>query len=345
MARPLRMDLVDGWYHVISRGIERRRLYKSAGDFERFIGALADLPSRFGVRVHAHALMPNHYHLLLQTPQANLSQAMQWLNVSYGVWFNHKHRRVGPLFQGRFKAIPVAPDGLHLQVSRYIHLNPVRTQRFELSKDEPAAEGPAPAALVEARVRHLRTYAWSSFAFYAGLKTSPAWLTTGSVLESMGGSAETVRRRAYRSFVEAPLREGVEDAIFDHAMTGVVVGSKAFASAMLARAKGDKARQQALQRQQRDLSWNDIQAAVALAKQEPWDAFCNRRGDPGRDLALLVARRFGRSSLAELGALVGVTYSAIAQAVAKAEKRIAKDRQAAALYVALEKQLNRKSRE
>src|SRR4051812_18662427 len=105
MARPLRIDVEDGWYHVINRGIERRRIFRTAAGFARFVDVLADFPSRFDVRVHAYALMPNHYHLLLQTPKANLSQAVQWLNVSYSIWFNRKHGRVGPLFQGRFKSI------------------------------------------------------------------------------------------------------------------------------------------------------------------------------------------------------------------------------------------------
>src|SRR5260221_14047608 len=84
--------------------------------------------------------MPNHYHLLVQTPPANLSQAVQWLNVSYSVWFNRRHRRVRPLFQGRFKDILVATDGNHWEVSRYIHLNPIRTQRFALGKVESASK-------------------------------------------------------------------------------------------------------------------------------------------------------------------------------------------------------------
>jgi REP element-mobilizing transposase RayT len=121
MARPLRIDLEGGWYHVINRGLERRRIFEAKADFDRFIRVLGELPARFGVLVHVYALMPNHYHLLVQTPEANLSRAIQWLNVCYRVWFNRNRQRVGPLFQGRFTARLVAPDGSHLQVSRYVH--------------------------------------------------------------------------------------------------------------------------------------------------------------------------------------------------------------------------------
>jgi putative transposase len=344
MARPLRIDLKDGWYHVINRGLERRRIFEAKADFDRFIRVLGELPARFGVLVHAYALMPN-YHLLVQTPEANLSRAIQWLNVCYSVWFNRKRQRVGPLFQGRFKAILVAPDGSHLQVSRYVHLNPVRTRRFGLSKEKPpvAEEGPTPEALIEARVRHLSAYPWSSFAFYCGLKTPPPWLTTEPLLEMLGGATEAQRRRAYRQYVEAPVRAGLEDSLLNEALTGLVVGSKRFVAAMLALAKGDRAQQQAVQRLHRDLAWEAIQAAVVSAKQEPWEAFCNRRGDVGRDLALMVARRFGRYSLAELGGLVGVSYAAVAQAIAKAEKRLTADKDTARLFSTIQEYLKLKA--
>jgi putative transposase len=344
MARPLRIDLEDGWYHVVNRGIERRRIFQGVADFARFIEVLEELPTRFAVLVHAYALMPNHYHLLLQTPKANLSQAMQWLNVSYSVWFNRKHRRVGPLFQGRFKGILLAAEGPPLEVSRYIHLNPVRTRRFDLSKDQTSLPEQTPAALIRERLQFLRTYRWSSFGSYGGLTTPLPWLTTQTLLGFMGGKTEAQRRKAYQGYVEEPVRAGIEDTILDRALTPLVVGGKEFVSEMLAMAKGEKATHRAAQRQNRDLTWSQIQKAVAAAKQQPWEDFCNRRGDLGRELALLVARRYGRYTLAELGALVGVTYAAVAQAVAKAENRVSKDKETGKLFLAIQEKLQLKKR-
>ena len=127
MSRPLRIDIPDGWYHALSRGLGKRVIFEDARDHEHFLELLGGMVGRYGVRLHAYVLMHNHYHLLIQTPQANLSRAMQWLNVSYGVWFNKRHDRVGPLFQGRFKALPVEAEGSWaLQASVYLHLNPVR---------------------------------------------------------------------------------------------------------------------------------------------------------------------------------------------------------------------------
>ena len=90
--------------------------------------------ARFALRLHGYVLMENHYHLILEAPEGNLSRAMQWLNVSYSTWFNRRHRRIGHLFQGRFKAIIADPQEWGLALSRYVHLNPLRTRRHTLSK-------------------------------------------------------------------------------------------------------------------------------------------------------------------------------------------------------------------
>src|SRR6476646_7815574 len=103
MARALRLEVADGWYHVVNRGIERRKLFTCREDYQRFLDVLAMMPERFSLKIHGFVLMPNHYHLQIETGLANLSQAVHWLNVTYSVWFNRRHHRVGTLFQGRFK--------------------------------------------------------------------------------------------------------------------------------------------------------------------------------------------------------------------------------------------------
>ena len=105
MARALRLEVAGGWYHVLNRGIERRKLFTCREDYQRFLAVLAMMPERLQTQIHAFVLMPNHYHLQIETELANLSQALHWLNVTYSVWFNRRHRRIGTLFQGRFKAL------------------------------------------------------------------------------------------------------------------------------------------------------------------------------------------------------------------------------------------------
>jgi REP element-mobilizing transposase RayT len=107
MARPLRLNYAGAWYHVTSRGNERKAIYRDDRDRMHFVELFSAWRERFRVRLRAYVLMENHYHLLLETPEANLSKAMQWLNTSYTVWFNRRHQRAGHLFQGRFKAVIV----------------------------------------------------------------------------------------------------------------------------------------------------------------------------------------------------------------------------------------------
>ena len=106
MARPLRIDVENGWYHVMSRGIERRTIFPDKSYCFHFLDLVGEMAERYGVEVHAYVLMGNHYHLILRTPYANCSQAMQWLNVSFSAWFNAKLQRVGHVFQGRFRSTP-----------------------------------------------------------------------------------------------------------------------------------------------------------------------------------------------------------------------------------------------
>jgi len=157
--------------------------------------------------------MDNHYHLLLELLEPNLSRAAQWLNVSYSVWFNRRHARSGHLFQGRFKSIVVNPVEWGLALSRYVHLNPVRVGRLGLGKAERgrarAGLSPAPKPeQVRERIQQLRRYRWSSYRAYLGMAREPEWLECGEVLR-LGGGKKGEERRAYREYVEGAVREGL----------------------------------------------------------------------------------------------------------------------------------------
>ncbi|MGB7620935.1 MAG: transposase [Terriglobia bacterium] len=190
MARPLRIQWAGCWYHITSRGNERRPIYLDDADRFEFLNWLSEMTSRFQARLHVYALMVNHYHLLLQTLEANLSKAMQWLNSGYSQWFNARHRRCGHLLQGRFKGIVVEPEAWGLELSRYIHLNPVRVERFHLDKK---SRGRNQRGIGEddlqwrERIDYLRNYPWRSYQAYVGLAKPPSWLESASVLGWLGG--------------------------------------------------------------------------------------------------------------------------------------------------------------
>src|SRR3989338_3504994 len=128
MPRPLRLEFPGACYHVFSRGNERKEIFRSSDDYELFLGLLKDCADRFDFLVHAWCLMPNHFHLLIETNDSNLSHAMKRLLGVYTMRFNNKYHRRGHLFQGRYKAIIVDKDNYFLQLSRYIHLNPVKAR-------------------------------------------------------------------------------------------------------------------------------------------------------------------------------------------------------------------------
>ncbi len=134
MARPLRIYVPGAWYHVTAGGNERWGIFRNDGDRERLLTQLGAMVGRYRVRLYAYVLMNNHYHLILEPREGNLSRAMQWLNVSYSQWFNRRHQRFGHLLEGRFKSIVVEAERWGLELSRYVHMNPIRTGRQALDK-------------------------------------------------------------------------------------------------------------------------------------------------------------------------------------------------------------------
>ena len=124
MSRPLRIQYPDAWYHLMNRGRRREEVYADASDYSAFIDLLRDASEIFNVRIAAYCLMSNHYHLLIQTPDGNISRFMRHVNGVYTQSFNKRHGLDGPLFRGRYKSILIDQDSYLLELVRYIHRNP-----------------------------------------------------------------------------------------------------------------------------------------------------------------------------------------------------------------------------
>jgi len=180
MARPLRISYAGAFYHITSRGNERKDIFKSRRDREKFLSYLESATERYGALIHVYCLMGNHYHLLMETPAGNLSQIMQHINGAYTTYFNIKGHRSGHLFQGRYKAILVDKDGYAKELSRYIHLNPVK------------------AGIVDKPER----YNWSSYQYFTGEKEAPEWLIMDFILGYFGKKVSDAQKN-YRRFVTA----------------------------------------------------------------------------------------------------------------------------------------------
>ena len=136
MSRPLRINIPGGWYHITSRGNERRAIFRTADDRVEFLNRLAETVDRFSCFLYAYVLMENHFHLEMETREGDLSRAMQWLSGGYSAWFNQRHHRSGHLFHARFHSVILQPEEAALDVSRYLHLNPIRVRGYGLSKKD-----------------------------------------------------------------------------------------------------------------------------------------------------------------------------------------------------------------
>ena len=203
MARPLRLAFAGGVYHVTARGNERKAIVRDDTDRARFVNVLGDMVDRYRVHCHAWVLLDNDYHLLLETPAPNLSLALRHLNGVYTQTFNRRHRRVGHLFQGRFKAIVVEEEMYLLELCRYVVLNPVR-----------AGVVRAPGA-----------YPWSSYRATAGLSAAPAWLMVDWVLEQFGRTRRTAQAN-YQQFVAEGIRQPTRP--LEHVVGQVYLGGETF---------------------------------------------------------------------------------------------------------------------
>jgi putative transposase len=178
MARPLRVEFAGALYHLTARGARRSSIYEDDADRNAFLEILSSVVERYGWRCEAYCLMSNHYHLLVETPQPNLSRGMRQLNGVYAQRFNRRHEYVGPLFQGRFGSIVVDGDTYRLELARYIVLNPVRAEMVGQPGD----------------------WRWSSYGATIGQCPRPNWLAVGKLLAAFAPNMAAAER-SYVRFV------------------------------------------------------------------------------------------------------------------------------------------------
>ena len=283
---------------------------------------------RFRVRLHVFVLMDNHYHLIVELTEPNLSRTGQWLNVSYSVWFNRRHGRCGHLFQGRFKSVVVDPLQWGLELSRYVHLNPVRVGRLGLGKVDRqkmrvGASGAPDGREVKERLARLRRYRWSSYRAYVGLGKQPEWLECDRVLELGGGKMEE-RTGNYRDYVESALREGLAKSPWEELPDQVVLGGEQFLQTLRAHVTGNAREQRGAKRlAQARPKLEEVIANLEKIRGQPWTEFRDRHGDNGRDLVLYVGRRVCGLKLRELAVAAGMNdYSAVSIAIRRFEKQL-----------------------
>jgi len=296
MARPLRIQYPGAFYHVTSRGNEQKIIFKSRRDREKFCEYLGTASSRYGAVVHCYCLMDNHYHLLLETPEGNLSQIMRHINGAYTTYFNVKRKRAGHLFQGRYKAILVEADEYALELSRYIHLNPVRAGMVE------RPEG----------------YEWSSFGHYINPKVAQDWLNRELIWGLLGGQPAK-RGAKYKAFVELALDRS-EESPFREVIGSSLLGSSAFVSKITARFVDKES-------DARNLP--DLKSLVPLPTIEDIRAAVEKRFREDRaqhrQIGLYCCRQYSRKSLAQIGKAYGISDAGVSAASQRVAARLETD--------------------
>jgi hypothetical protein len=290
--------------------------------------------------------MSGHYHLIVQTPEANLSVAMQWVNESYAIWFNRRHDRRGPLFAGRFGSVPVENGAWAYELSVYVHLNSLRLRSLGLGRWERAAAAqgvsrPPSEEQIRERLRRLRAFRWSSYRYYAGYAKPPDWLTTDELLRRAGKGTRRQRQAAYRRYAQERLSEGAPSPVLEALRDRIAVGSAQFVDQVKGLLK-DADRECAGKRQlRRRVTPEQVIEAVARMKGGGWQLADARRGDWGKPLILWGLREYGGLTLREIGQQAGgMDYSAVGMAIKRFEGRCGRDKALAGLQRELIGMLN-----
>lgn len=280
MARPLRIELAGGLYHVTSRGDRREDIFFNDDDRLAWLDVMGGVCKRFNWACHAWCQMGNHYHAIIETPEGNLSQGMRQLNGVYTQYVNRTYDRVGHVFQGRFKAILVERDAYLLELSRYVVLNPVR------------------AGLV----KRPEQWAWSSYRAMIGKADRQPWLHTDWVLGQFGSR----RSRAVEKYVDF-VRAGVGlPSIWENLRNQIFLGGDAFIERLHKRAPKDVDLGEIPRIQRRSVP-KALSAYEAAAK-----------GD--RDKAIAAAYGSGNYTMKQLAEYFEVHYSTVSRAVKKEEE-------------------------
>jgi len=297
MGRPLRIEYPGAFYHVTSRGNERRAIFLTQKNYERMIGYLKSATERYGAQVHCFCLMSNHYHLLLETPRGNLRQILHHLNTSYSKYFNAKTGRAGHLFQGRYRAILVDKDHYAMELSRYIHLNPVRAH---LVKDP-------------------LLYPWSSYKDYVGDRKGWNWVKTEWILGQISRDEKRARKE-YRKFIREISGKAVRDPL-EQVVSSTILGSEEFVDWVRENWVEKRAYHRDIPSLRRLSKWPSL-----LSIRTEAESLFGRRADESRRVALYLSHRLSGRSLGEIGRYFGgIGPSAVSQNTRRLEERLGGD--------------------
>jgi putative transposase len=283
MARPLRIELSGGLYHVTSRGDRREDIYFNDADRLAWLDILSQVCERFNWVIHAWCQMTNHYHIVVETPEGNLSKGMRQLNGVYTQYINRTHKRVGHVFQGRYKAILIEKDAYLLELSRYVVLNPVRARM----------------------VKNAAKWSWSSYLVMIGKGEKPVWLNTEWILGQFSGQ----RRRAIEKYIDF-VREGVgQKSLWEDLQNQIYLGSERFVKRMQKKLAAEVALD----------NLSEVPRIQRRPVAKPLDYYKERYHESRQGMAM--AYQSGDYSMSEIADFFEVHYSTVSRAVRAYERK------------------------
>lgn len=328
MARPLRIQFENAYYHVTCRGNARQGIFLNDSDRSAFVDLLERSGDIYQTEILAYVLMSNHFHLLVKTPLANLQEFMRHFNISYTSYHNWKHDRTGHLYQGRYKSFLVDADNYLREISRYIHLNPMRVRlRSGMTLDK--------------KRKYLRNYRWSSYGGYILQLGKRGFLQVKEVLAYFGG--DTARgRKKYEDFVMEGLSGKIENPLERGAGHGIV-GANEFIEKIRGQYIRSAVELRELPAVKKILAQVEPQRIIRLIG----DVFGVKRGEllkkgykgVARGVLMEMLYRHGGMNQREIGELMGIDYSAVSVMRKRLWALLDKDQKLAARIERMKKQL------
>jgi putative transposase len=307
MVRPLRIQFHDAWYHVMNRGRNKECIFRVPSDYQTFIDLLKESSVIWQVRIAAYSLMPNHYHLLIQTPNANISRCMRHINGIYTQRFNRAHGSDGQLFRGRYKSILIDGDNYLLELVKYIHCNPLR------------------AGLVKS----LDDYPWSSHKGYISQDREGEWIWLyKEFILSILECNEDMRHKTYKAFIDNEEPESLMD-VYSGDKLPTVLGAKDFIDRIrkkhyhAARCK-DIPESISFGPDITEIK-NEVSRCYNIGVE---DFLKKRRGiyNEARNVAMFLIRKYTGASLEAIGKQFGMTnYSSVSSTIVRIKQRLNTD--------------------